>query len=136
MTWHSGHKVENPLNNKSGQALAMAVVFLAGVMAMGALAVDLGMAFAARGAAQRAADSAALAGAGAFLDFSQTLASGPARDRAYEYALLNDVIGRSIDSSQVEVWVIPDSQKVRVRISARDLPAWLARRPKAVKSLT
>ena len=105
----------------------MAAVFMVGVLAMGALAVDLGMAFAARAAAQRAADSAALAGAGAFLDFSEAMASGPATDRAYEYALLNDVIGSSIDSSQVEVWVIPDSQKVRVRISARDLPAWFAR---------
>jgi hypothetical protein len=94
---------------------------------MGALAVDLGMAFAARAAAQRAADSAALAGASAFQDFPEGFAEGPAEDRAYEFALANDVIHRAIDSSHVEVWVIPDSQRVRVRISAGDLPTWFGK---------
>ena len=127
MTWDSGHMVKNPLKNRKGQALVMAVVFMAGVLAMGALAVDLGLAFAARSGAQRAADAAALAGASAFIDFPQNSASVPAEARAYEYALSNDVVRRGIDSSQVEVWVIPDSQRVRVRISARDLPTWFAR---------
>ena len=127
MTWHLGHKGEDPLQNRNGQAMAMAVVFMVGILAMGALAVDLTMAFTARAAAQRAADSAALAGASAFIDYPEASASDPAEERAYEYALSNDVIRRGIDSSQVEVWVIPDSQRVRVRVPARDLPAWFAR---------
>jgi hypothetical protein len=99
------------------------------MLAMGALAVDLGLGFAARAAAQRAADSAALAGASAFIDFDYTDpdAVTTADARAYEFALENDVLRRSIDSSQVSVWVIPDSQKVRVRVAAEDLPTFFAR---------
>ena len=116
-------------SDERGQALAMAAVSMVAVIAMGALAVDLGMAFAARAAAQRAADSAALAGASAFIDYNwaQPIASETAETRAREYALSNDVLARPIDSSQVTVWVIPDSQKVRVRIGATDLPTWFAR---------
>jgi hypothetical protein len=43
------------------------------------------------------------------------------------YATENDVLAERVDSAQVSVWVIPDSQKVRVRIGAEDLPAWFAR---------
>ena len=116
-------------SDERGQALALAAVSMVAVIAMGALAVDLGMAFAARAAAQRAADSAALAGASAFIDYtwSQPIASETAEARALEYAQNNDVLARTIDPSQVTVWVIPDSQKVRVRIGATDLPTWFAR---------
>ena len=117
--------------DKRGQTLALAAVSLVAVFAVGALAVDLGLAFAARAAAQRAADSAALAGASAFIDFNfstqQAEAEAEAEARAYEYALRNDVLARAVDSSQVTVWVIPDTQKVRVRIAAADLPSWFAR---------
>jgi hypothetical protein len=121
------HKAQNLLSDRRGQALALAAVTMAAMLAMGALAIDLGLAFTARAAAQRAADAAALAGASAFQDFTKAAAPGPAQDRAYEYALANDVLRRPIDSSQVEVWVIPDEQKVRVRITEPDLPTWFAR---------
>jgi hypothetical protein len=99
------------------------------VLAMGALAVDLGLAFAARASAQRAADSGALAGASAFMDFDYTdpEAVDAANARALEYATKNDVLRSPIETSQVAVWVIPDSQKVRVRVAAEDLPTFFAR---------
>ncbi len=118
-------------SDERGQALALAAVSMVAVIAMGALAVDLGMAFAARAAAQRAADSAALAGASAFIDYNfathEAAAVQAAEARAFEYAESNDVLARPIDRSQVTVWVIPESQKVRVRIAATDLPTWFAR---------
>lgn len=115
--------------DRRGQALPLAAVSMVAVIAVGALAVDLGMAFAARAAAQRAADSAALAGASAFLDYtrSEPIAVEVAESRALDYALSNDVLARPIEPSQVSVWVMPDSQKVRVRITATDLPTWFAR---------
>ena len=129
MVTQAKHPTRGVRRDERGQALAMAAVSIVAVIAVGALAVDLGMAFAARAAAQRAADSAALAGASAFIDynFSQPISAETAEARAFEYALNNDVLARSIDSSQVIVWVIPDSQKVRVRIAATELPTWFAR---------
>jgi len=117
------------VGDRRGQALAMAAVSMVAVIAMGAIAVDLSMALAARAAAQRAADSAALAGASAFLDFDSELpeATETANARAIEYATANDVLANPIDPSQVTVWVTPEEQTVRVRIVATGLPAWFAR---------
>jgi hypothetical protein len=105
----------------------MLAVFLVGLLAMAALAVDLGMAFAARAEAQRAADSAALAGGSAFLDYLAHEAEPHARDRAYEYALMQTIQGVDVDSSEVTVQVIPDSMKVRVWINRDGLDTWFAK---------
>jgi hypothetical protein len=112
-----------------GQALAIVAISMVALFAAGAIAVDLGMAFAARAEAQRAADSAALAGASAFVDYEYTdpEAVDTANARALTYALQNDVMKDPIESSQVTVWVLPDEQKVRVRIDATGLPTWFAR---------
>jgi hypothetical protein len=125
----SHHPGGDFLTDRRGQALALAAITTVGILAMGALAVDLGLAFAARAAAQRAADSAALAGASAFIDFDYTdpIAVDTANGRAIQFATLNDVLRKPIDASEVMVWVIPDSQKVRVRVEADNLPVFFAR---------
>ena len=116
-------------SDQRGQVLVLAAVSMVVFVAMGALAVDLGMAFAARTAAQRAADSAALAGASAFLDYPHTSprAIDTANARAMAFAISNDILADPIGEPQVTVWVIPDSQKVRVRIEETGLPTWFAR---------
>jgi hypothetical protein len=117
-------------SDREGQTLAIVAVMLVGLLAVMALAIDLGMAYTGRAEAQRVADSAALAGASAFLDFVDPLdAVGDAHDRAEEYAELNYVRGRTVvaEVPEVRVWVIPDSQRVRVRIQRTGLPTWFAR---------
>jgi hypothetical protein len=117
-------------SDREGQTLAIVAVMLVGLLAVMALAIDLGMAYTGRAEAQRVADSAALAGASAFLDFVDPIdAVGDARGRAGEYAELNYVRGRTVvaKAPEVAVWVIPDSQRVRVRIERAGLPTWFAR---------
>ncbi|NNK64437.1 MAG: Tad domain-containing protein, partial [Gemmatimonadetes bacterium] len=84
-------------------------------------------AFTARSEAQRVADAAALAGGSAYLDFLAADATQPATDRAYDYALRNTVRNVDVDSSEVQVQVIPDSMKVRVTITRATIPTWFAR---------
>ena len=116
--------------DREGQTLALVAVMLVGLLAIMALAIDLGMAYTARVEAQRAADSAALAGASAFLDHVEPInAVNEARQRAEEFAELNFVRNRRVvaEEPEVRVWVIPDSQKVRVRVQRTGLPTWFAR---------
>lgn len=115
------------LDARRGAALPLVALAMAALLGMCALAIDLGMAFTARSEAQRVADAAALAGGSAFLDFLAADATQPATDRAYEYALRNTVRNVAVDSSEVQVEVIPDSMKVRVRIARAALPTWFAR---------
>lgn len=66
-----------------GSALAFVALTFLSLVAMLAVAIDLGMLAEARGQAQRTADAAALAGAAALVDFG----NGPGVEaRAYEYA--------------------------------------------------
>jgi hypothetical protein len=114
----------------------MMSVMLFGMLALGALAIDLASLRDARSEAQRAADAIALAGASAFRDFPW--AEGPTKDeagtRALGIARVNQVRSDTIDvrnpdwkppaiypwgtvhvveTPQVTLNIIPDSQKVR-----------------------
>src|SRR5918996_6238147 len=124
------------LGNERGSTLVMMSVMLFGMLALSALAIDLASLRDARSEAQRAADAIALAGASAFRDFPWT--DGPTKDsagnRALEIARVNQVRADTIDvrnpdwkpaatypwgtvyvveTPQVTLNVIPDSQKVR-----------------------
>jgi hypothetical protein len=124
------------LGNERGSTLVMMSVMLFGMLALAALAIDLASLRDARSEAQRAADAIALAGASAFRDFPWT--DGPTKDsagnRALEIARVNQVRADTIDvrnpdwkpaatypwgtvyvveTPQVTLNVIPDSQKVR-----------------------
>ncbi len=115
------------ISNERGGVLALMAVAMLALLGMAALAVDLAMAFSVRAEAQRVADSAALAGGSAFLDLTKDIAEPLARERAFQYALLQTVREEAVDSSEVTVQVIPDSMKVRVWINRRGIPTWFAR---------
>jgi Putative Flp pilus-assembly TadE/G-like len=124
-----------PRRNDRGSTLALLAVMLFGTMALAALAIDLASLRSARSEAQRTADAVALAGARAFKLYPWT--DGPTVDSAGKWALeiaranqvRNDTVDvrsptttnttypwgsvRVIETSQLTLNVIPDSQKVR-----------------------
>lgn len=111
------------LGNERGSVLALAVLALIVLLGMAALAIDLGMLYTARGEAQRSADAGAHAGARVFL-LAPANWTG-AREQAREYAELNQVRSEVLEVLDEDIDVIPDSQKVRVRVhrnSARGNP--------------
>jgi hypothetical protein len=137
------------LGNERGSVVVMFAVSLMAMLALAALAVDLAALRDARGEAQRSADAIALAGATAFKDkaFTDPTALTDARDRALEVARLNKVRLDTIDirsfsnlikvtkawgdvytlttpSNQLELNIIPDSQRVRAWVRHTRLPTW------------
>ena len=116
------------IRNERGAALAMVAAAMVGLLACMALAIDMGILYVARGQARRAADASALAGASTFLDID---ASDPASEpeafrRAMQLALSNYMNGGPIDSAEVTVQIIRDSQKVRVWVRRAEVPTWFA----------
>ncbi|HEX7089088.1 MAG TPA: pilus assembly protein TadG-related protein [Longimicrobiales bacterium] len=113
-----------------GSALVLVTFSLVAGLSVLALAVDLGLRFATRSEAQRAADAAALAGASAFMDpliVGEDAREAEAERRALEFARRNQILHQPIDSSEVHIEVIEDSSKVRVTIRRAGLPTWFAR---------
>ena len=105
------------LKNRPGVALAVVAVSLVGLLAIMALAIDMGMMYSSRSEAQRVADAAALAGASAFLDPQYATPSAalmPARAQAYDYALQNYVLGELVDSSETNVTIDTNLRRVTV----------------------
>jgi len=115
------------LGNRQGGTLALVAVCLVGILGMAALAIDLAAGYAWRAEAQKIADSSALAGGSAFLDFADAGAVPVAYDRAYEYALQHTIKGVPVDSAEVTIEVILAEQKVRVTVRREGLPTWFAR---------
>ncbi len=104
MVWHS----RNPGGPPRRAAVAVQLLVCSAViLGMGALAIDVGKLYVARSELQRAADSAALAGASAYLE-NAGLLQGPelgqiACDRAQEFSLENWTQGAptSLDAADV-----------------------------------
>lgn len=115
------------IHDERGAVLALVAVVMVALFGMAALAVDVGMGYTAKIEAQRAADSGALAGASAFLEFQAADAVDPAEARAYDWALQNEVRNIPVDSSEVTVQVLPDSFKVRVWVQRQSIGTWFAR---------
>ncbi len=114
--------------DERGQSLALIAVMIGGLMGMIALGIDLGSLIAARREAQRAADSAALAGANEFILKSPAAAAvSHAYDSAMVYATRNYIQNTFIDTSEVTIQVIPAEEKVWVRIERQGLGLWFAR---------
>jgi len=103
------------LANQAGMAFVLMMVSLVVVASAAALAIDVGHLVTARGESQRAAEAAALAGAGWLITDSDDAAG--ARARAKEYALLNSVRGNPVVVLDEDIDVILDSSKVRVRVN-------------------
>ena len=116
-----------PLGDERGGSLALFAVVIVAMFGMAALAIDVGMGYTAKSEAQRIADSSALAGASAFLDFPVANAVTPAETRAYEYATMNEIRNVAVVQDEVTVNVIPDSTKVRVWVTRQSIGTWFAR---------
>jgi hypothetical protein len=107
------------LRDRRGAMLVMAAASLVAVMGALALAVDVGLLYTARGEAQKAADAAALAGAGSFLE-------DPDGDAAKELA---EEVGEQNIVRQESVQIEPDEDVVldlankRVTVTVRRIAA-------------
>jgi hypothetical protein len=129
-------------SNRRGATVAFMAVSLAALLAMVAIAVDVGMLLKVRSDAQRAADAAALAGAQEFMDGEPQVKKMQALNHALEYASRNYVNWKYVDTSsaividsgahliantpEAYVQVIPDTQKVRVFIRRTGTATWFA----------
>lgn len=116
-----------PWRNERGATLVLMAVLSAVLVAILALAIDLGMLYDTRGEAQRAADAAALAGASAFIDVLPP--SNPfvaAHDRAMEYAGRNTMRSTPIDTT-TEVTVAVWQDTVQVTVARASVATWFAR---------
>lgn len=102
------------IRGRKGQVLFITAATLLALMGFAALAIDSGLLYHARTEAQRAADAAALAGAGALLQSPGDLAR--VRNTIASVASANTIRGDSIVLLPEDVDVVPDSQIVRVRI--------------------
>jgi len=103
------------LADQRGMAFVLLAVSMVAVLSAAAIAIDIGMLVTARTESQRAAESAALAGAGWLLQ--QPTDEAGAVARAKEYGWLNTVRGDSVIVLDQDVDVILDSSKVRVRVN-------------------
>lgn len=103
------------LRDESGSTLVVAAIAMTALLSMVALAVDVGMLFTARGEAQRMADSAALAGAGSFIEAPDD--ADRARNIAIEFADLNTV--RNTAGMVLAEDVAVDLPRQRVTVTVR-----------------
>jgi Flp pilus assembly protein TadG len=103
------------LRGKRGATIVFVAAGIAALLAIVALAVDVGMLFTARGEAQRAADSAALAGAGSLI--VQPGDEDRARQGAIDFGDLNTV--RSDDVEVLPEDVVVDLAQERVTVTVR-----------------
>lgn len=108
-----------PVRNERGATFVFFVGMTLALLSLGALAADVGMLMTVRSEAQRAAEAAALAGAGLYME-----PEAPTKDavdaKAREYAGKNHVghgFVSANDSSAVEVEVFEAQQRVRVTVA-------------------
>jgi hypothetical protein len=135
------------IRGERGATLTLMAVLLFGMLAMGALAIDMSMLYDARGEAQRSADAVALAGASAFLEQVPVADQvDSARARALRYAQLNRIradsldtlnvvvtnnlysfgLVRTVETNEVTLNIIPDSQKVRAWVKRDGIGTYFA----------
>ena len=107
--------------------MVLVAVAMSALLALLALGIDFGMLADARSEAQRSADSGALAGASAFLDFLDKEAAGPAGERAIEAVTSNSIRNETISEPEIAVQVNVDSATVTVVVRRAGVPTWFAR---------
>jgi Flp pilus assembly protein TadG len=118
------------LNNERGASIVFIALAATALLSMVALAVDVGMLFNTRSESQRAADAAALAGAGSLIVEPEN--ANRARDVATLFGEQNTVYGELADLRTGDVDV--DIAKGRVTVTVRRVnsrgnavPTWFAR---------
>lgn len=114
------------LGNSRGVSMVLMAITMVALLSATALAIDIGMLLNARTEAQRAADAAALAGAGSLIvcpdPACPTGAAATAEAKAIEYGALNTVTDIPVDLLPEDVDVDLGQQRVTVtvrRIGAR-----------------
>lgn len=125
--------------HERGQTIAIVAVSMVSLLAIAALAIDLTTLYVARGEIQRAADSAALAGAKAFVDSGVTSNPGNAglqavaQQLASSYVagsvLQNNVSGSSpqLVSSPALDFSLQGNPRITVNLQKTSLPVFFAR---------
>lgn len=122
-------KLGRPLRDERGSTIVLVAVSMTALLSAVALAVDVGMLLNARAEAQRAADAAAMAGAGILID--APLDEAGARAAAIEFGGYNTIHGEPVVvlPEDVDVDLEQGLVRVRVRRSAsrgNALPTWFA----------
>lgn len=116
------------LRSERGATLVLMAITILLALGMGAMAIDYGMLKSAKAEAQRAMDSAALAGASAFLEFDPSVDKVPiAEARAHELA--NTHVVRTVPITDPEVVVEVDVVKETVKATwtRNSLGLWFGR---------
>jgi putative Flp pilus-assembly TadE/G-like protein len=121
------HRRMDGLRSERGAVTVLVAVSMLTLLAFLALAIDLGMLYVAHNDAQRAADAAALAGASAFLEQDAAVAAPTAHSRAMEYARRNTFQNGPIDSTEVDIRVVPESSLVGVTVQRDTVRTLFAR---------
>jgi Putative Flp pilus-assembly TadE/G-like len=131
--------VRGQIRSQAGQTIALVAVSMVSLLAVAALAIDLTTLYVAKGEIQRAADSAALAGAKAFVDSGVTTdptnpgLQGVAQQIANSYAIAaafqNNVAGApaQIVGSPVLDFSLQGNPRVTVSLQKTNLPVFFAR---------
>ena len=126
---------QGPMRGEQGATLVLVALVLVGLLGMAALAIDIGMLFTARTESQRTADSAALAGAGEYIEqyfLSSSNSDDAIRQEAKDYAAPNVVRNESTTVLDEDIEILHGEKKVRVWIRntaerANAVPTWFAR---------
>ncbi len=100
-----------------GFVMVSVAILLVVLLAFAALAIDVGMFFTSRTAAQRAADAAALAGAFTFVASPTAIQPNTARSNALDVALNSKIMGHSILAANVNVQVDVPNRRVTVDLA-------------------
>ena len=109
-----------------GYVLVTVALSLVVLLGFGGFAVDLGMLYSARGAAQRAVDAAALAGALSFVVTPLDPQPQTAIDRAVRVATSNTIYDTTIQAADLTVPVDIPNRRVTVQLNYSQ-PTYLAR---------
>jgi Flp pilus assembly protein TadG len=118
-------------NCEKGYALVTVAILLVLLISFLALSVDLGIAYSARTAAQRAADAAALAGAFAFV-IDPNPDETDIKNRAVQQATTNGIVGTPVTILPDDVDVDMANRRVTVRVErtqarGNPIPTYFAR---------
>lgn len=119
------------LRDRRGAVLVMAAVSMTAVLGAAALSVDVGLLYTARGEAQKAADAAALGGAGSFIEspFDADAAEALAEEIGEQNTVRNEDV-EIVPDEDVEVDLVNRRVTVRVRRIAdrgNGVPAYFSR---------
>lgn len=123
-------RFSRPMGNERGATIVLVAIAMTALLSICALAIDIGMLFNSRSEAQRAADSGALAGASSLI--TRPTDEDLARERAIEFAEMNDVHGEMPDVQEADVDVDLANGRVTVRVlrttdRGSGIATWFAR---------